>query len=64
MSKAAVIIWWLALSFLTGVPMAAMGAGTLALPWLLGCTVFMALIFCPVLALLAPAQACEWDDET
>jgi hypothetical protein len=45
-----VVLAWLGLSAFSGILLAALGAGSLSLPWVLGSTAFMALFFSPVLA--------------
>jgi hypothetical protein len=46
-----VILAWLGLSAFAGILLAALGAGSLSLPWILSSTVFMALFLSPVLAI-------------
>lgn len=51
MRIAIVVTGWLSLSLFAGMGLAALGAGTLALPWVIGSGAFMALFFSPLLAL-------------
>ena len=46
-----VVISWLLLSLFAGIGLSALGAGSLALPWVLGSAGFMAMFFSPMLAL-------------
>jgi hypothetical protein len=51
MHTAVVIITWLFLSVFAGVGLTALGAGTLALSWVIGSSAFMAFFFSPFLLL-------------
>jgi hypothetical protein len=47
----AAVTLWLALSAFAGLGLAALGAGTLALPWVIGSSAFASVFFSPLLAL-------------
>jgi hypothetical protein len=54
--RIAVVTGWLALALFAGASLSALGAGTLAWPWLAGSAGFMALFFSPLLLALCPAE--------
>jgi hypothetical protein len=59
--RTAVVAGWLALSLLAGAGLSALGAGTLAWPWLAVSAGFMALFFSPLLLALTDREVTRWD---